>query len=111
MSVIVALVLTTQVGVHAQNPPVGPGGSGEIPVSGSELQGQVAKNTKNVADSPAETPETQSSNLPPLSTGPKYTVIRTNTLIPNLLFIGLIFWGGMKFGEYRARTKQQSAKK
>lgn len=111
LSVFVALAIVGQVSVFAQDSAVGTGGSGEIPVSGSELQRQPTKNGDETSVQVKEGGEPKSPSL----VGQGYVNAQSNIdsqpVFLNLLFIGLIFWLGMKFGEYRIRANQQLIRK
>jgi hypothetical protein len=111
LSVVVALVLVGQVGVFAQESTVGSSGSREIPVLGSELQRQAAGKSDKATKSFEATGNSQGSDLSHLGYVNKHVDVTPPRIIPNLLFMGLIFWLGMKFAQYRARTNQQPTQK
>jgi hypothetical protein len=106
LSVIVALVLVSQVGVLAQNPPVVPNGSGEIAVSGSELQRQAAGKTD--ADSLQMVFSQKSGDQGNFKLEPIQEPLIFQILIILVLLapLGFSFFAGIKFAEHRARTKQ-----
>ncbi len=111
LSAVVALVLVGQVGVFAQDSAVGSGSSTEIPVSGSELQRQPIKNADETSVKIKEGSEPKSPSLVGQGFVNAQTNIDSQPVFLNLLFIGLIFWIGMKFGEYRTRANQQLIKR
>jgi hypothetical protein len=111
LSVVVALVLVGQVGVFAQESTVGSSGSREIPVSGSELQRQATGKADVAGDSFEKTGKANDSDLAHLGGVMRSEDVSPPRIIPNLLFTGLIFWLGMKFAQYRARTNQQPIRK
>jgi hypothetical protein len=99
------------VGVLAQNPPVVPNGSGEIAVSGSELQRQAAGNTD--ADSLtmvfSQKPGDQGNyKLEPIEEPLIFQILIILVLLSPL---GLSFLAGIKYAEHRARTKQPPTQK
>jgi hypothetical protein len=111
LSMFVALAIVGQFSVFAQEPAVGTGGSREIPVSGSELQRQAAGKADVAGDSFEKTGKANGSDLARLGGVMRSEDVSPHPLIPNLLFTGLIFWLGMKFAQYRARTNQQPIRK
>lgn len=111
LSVVVALVMMGQVGVFAQDSAVGTGGSRELPVSGSELQRQATGKADVAGDSFEKTGKANDSDLAHLGYVNSPGDVTPPRIIPNLLFIGLIFWLGMKFAQYRARTNQHPIRK